>query len=387
MAQVMERFASSYLETHYVSDAQRRVTRDIQACRTVALGGHWQACTACGDTKVHYNSCGNRACPNCQGVKKERWILERKHDMLPVKYFHVVFTLPSELRSICWQNPKLCFNLLFSCAWQTLEAFSNDPAQQLEARMGMISVLHTWTQKLLYHPHIHCIVPSGGMGADGKWKDTKSEGKFLFHAKAMAKTFRGKYMEKIVKAYKADELKLEGKLRPLQEPDAFWEWKKKLYDKNWVVYAKKPFENVETVLEYLARYTHKIAISNYRILSMTDKTVTFSYLNRKAQTKETLTLSGEKFIQRFLMHVLPKGFSKIRHYGILSTRVKTKLINALKDYFGMVIKSREKRNAREVILLTTGVDVHLCSACKEGLLVMVKEIPRLRGSPKLPVAC
>lgn len=240
---------------------------------------------------------------------------------------------------------------------------------------------------MLYHPHIHCIVPSGGIQADGKWKDAKSEGKFLFYAKVMAKTFRGKYMEQILKAYKAGNLTLEGKLEYLQDSNAFWEWKRKLYQTNWVVYAKKPFEKVDIVLEYLARYTHKIAISNYRILSMTEKTVTFSYLNRKENRKDTLTLKGEEFIQRFLLHVLPKGYSKIRYYGILSTRVKTLLINQLKSYFEIAISERKKYNSREVILITTGVDIHICSECKQGLLVMVSEIPNQRGSPRLPAVC
>ncbi len=387
MAEVMGRFAPSYLKTHTVSGGQQQLIRDIQQCRTSALGDHWTACTSCGDIQVHYNSCGNRFCPNCQGVKKEKWILERTHDLLPVKYFHVVFTLPSELRSVCLQNQKLLYNLLFKSAWQTMEAFSKDPKQGLEARMGMIAVLHTWTQKLLYHPHIHCIVPSGGIAPDGNWKTGKSNGDFLFHVKALAKTFQGKFMEQLVRYYKRGEVQLEGKLKGLEDKGAFWEFKHRLYNKNWVVNTRKPFDKPDLVLEYLGRYTHRIAISNYRILAMDDKTVTFSYLDRNAGQTKPLTLTGEQFIGRFLLHVLPKGYCKIRHYGILSTRVKTVLLAVVRERFGLPLIERPKYTVREVMVLTLGIDPYLCSICKEGQLIIIAESPRSRGSPKLPLAC
>lgn len=387
MAGVMGRFAPSYLKTHTVSGGQQQLIRDIQQCRTSALGGHWTACTSCGDIKVHYNSCGNRFCPNCQGVKKEKWILERTHDLLPVKYFHVVFTLPCELRGVCFQNQKLLYNLLFKSAWQTIEAFSKDPKQGVSARMGMISVLHTWTQKLLYHPHIHCIVPAGGIGADGSWKSCKSDGDFLFHVQALAETFRGKFMEQVVRYYKSGGLILEGKLKGLEDKGAFWEFKRRLYDKIWVVNTREPFEKPDSVLEYLGRYTHRIAISNYRILAMDDKTVTFSYLDRNAGQTKPLTLTGEQFIGRFLLHVLPKGYCKIRHYGILSTRVKTVLLAVVRKQFGLPLTERPKYTVRDVMVLTLGIDPHLCSICKEGQLIIIAESPRSRGSPKLPQAC
>ena len=387
MAEVMGRFGPSYLKTHTVSGGQQRLIRDIQQCRTHALGDHWTACTSCGDVKVHYNSCGNRFCPNCQGVKKEKWILERTHDLLPVKYFHVVFTLPSELRGLCLQNQKLCFDLLFKSAWQTIEAFSKDPKQGLEARMGMIAVLHTWTQKLLYHPHVHCIVPAGGIALDRSWKSSRSDGDFLFHVQALAKTFRGKFMEQVVKYYQAGDLTLAGKLKRLRDKGAFWEWKRHLYDKNWVINTRKPFHKPDSVLEYLGRYTHRIAISSYRILNMDEKMVTFSYLDRNANQKRTLTLTAERFIGRFLLHVLPKGYCKIRHYGILSTRVKTALLRAVRERFGLPLTERPKYTVRDVMILTMGVDPYLCSVCKEGQLVIIAESPRPRGSPKLSQAC
>jgi len=313
MADVMDQFTDSYIKKYYTSADQLKLMHDIQACRTAALGSHQQACMNCGNVKIHYNSCGNRGCPSCQGVSKERWILERNYDLLPVKHFHVVFTLPDQMRELCRQNQKQCYNILFQSAWKTLEAFSQDPKHNLEARMGMIAVLHTWTQKLIYHPHIHCIVPAGGLSDAGYWKHSKSEGKYLFPGKALASTFRGKVMEKVIKLYKTEQLVMKGQIECLKNKNEFWQWKKQLYDKQWVVYAKAPFNNSAQILEYLARYTHKIAISNHRILSMDQHTVTFSYLDRNDNKIKTLTLRGEQFIARFLSHVLPKGYCKIRH--------------------------------------------------------------------------
>ncbi len=301
-----------------------------------AVGGHVTACTACGHIKVHYNSCGNRGCPQCQGVNKEKWILEREYDLLPVKYFHVVFTLPGQLRPICYQNKKLIYNLLFTCAWETLDTFSKDPKQKLQARMGMIAVLHTWTQKLLYHPHLHCIVPAGGVDDEDNWKTTKSNGNFLFHVTALAQTFRGKFMEKLIGLYKQKKLTLEGKIVHLKQPHDFWLLKKKLYETNWVVHAEEPFKNPDSVIEYLARYTHKIAISNYRIKAISESDVTFTYLDRANNNKKkTMTLRADKFISRFLMHVLPKRFCKIRHYGFLATRMKQIYLPLIRKSLGM----------------------------------------------------
>ena len=253
MAEVFNRFADEYQKHRLVSFEQQKLVWDIGQCRTYALGGHVTACTACGHIKVHYNSCGNRGCPQCQGVNKEKWILEREYDLLPVKYFHVVFTIPGQLRSICYQNKKLIYDLLFSCAWETLDTFSKDPKQKLQAKMGTIAVLHTWTQKLLYHPHLHCIVAAGGIDEEGNWKTTKSEGDFLFHVTALAQTFRGKFMEKLIGLYKQKKLILEGKIAYLKQAHDFWLLKKKLYEINWVVHSEDPFHNPDSVIEYLAR--------------------------------------------------------------------------------------------------------------------------------------
>ncbi len=383
MAEVFNRFADEYTKHHLLSYEQQKLIGNIQDCRTHVLGGHVTACSSCGHIKVHYNSCGNRHCPQCQGVNKEKWILERSYDLLDVKYFHVVFTLPSGLRSICYWNQRLVYNLMLSCAWQTLEAFSRDPKQGLMARMGMIAVLHTWTQTMLYHPHIHCIVPAGGLDDGGNWKTTKSKGEFLFHVAALARTFRGKVLEQLIKCYKARQLVLEGKISNLKQYNNFWKLKKKLYKTDWVVHTEAPFKNPGSVLEYLARYTHKIAISNYRIKAIDDDAITFTYLNRANKNKEeTMRLPAEKFISRFLLHVLPRGFCKIRHYGFLSTRVKRHCLSKIR--YSLKMKEQDKKpryTVKDVLRITKDIDVDLCPECKQGTMICIRELPRLRGSP------
>ena len=383
MAEVFNRFADDYQRNRILSFEQQKLIRDIRQCRTHILGGHLTACSSCGHIKVHYNSCGNRHCPQCQGVNKEKWILERSYDLLEVKYFHVVFTLPSELRSICYQNKRLLYNLMFTCAWQTLEAFSRDPKQKLMARMGMIAVLHTWTQKLLYHPHIHCIVPAGGIDEDGRWKASKNSGNFLFYDGAIAQAFRGKFLEQLIKLYKTNKLTLEGKISHLKQYHNFWELKKVLYETDWVVHTEKPFTNPDSVLEYLARYTHKIAISNYRIKAIDDDGITFTYLDRANKNKqETMRLPADKFISRFLMHVLPRGFCKIRHYGFLSTRIKQQRLAQIRVSLKMKEQGpKPKLTVKDVLSITKGIDPDLCPECKQGTMICIRELPRLRGSP------
>ena len=389
MGEVFNGFADDYLKQHPASIEQLRLINDIRQCRTYELGGHVTSCTNCGHIKVHYNSCGNRHCPGCQGVNKEKWILEREYDLLTVKYFHVIFTVPGDLRPIFWQSKKIMYNLLFQCAWDTLATFSKNPKQKLQARMGMIAVLHTWTQKLLYHPHLHCIVPAGGIDQHGNWKTTKSKGNFLFHVKALAQTFRGKFMEKLMEFYKQNELTLEGKIDYLKQASAFWQFKKKLYETDWIVHTEEPFKNPDSVIEYLARYTHKIAISNYRIKAIGENSVTFSYLDRNNNDKqETMTLTADKFISRFLLHVLPKGFCKIRHYGFLSTRVKQQCLPLIRKSLGMVaLQQKPNYTVKDVLRITKGRDPDLCPECKKGILICIREMPRQRGSPKLRISC
>lgn len=328
---------------------QLRTLSAIKNCRTAALGGHVDACNDCGNIRISYNSCRNRHCPKCQGHKREDWIEARGQELLPVPYFHLVFTLPSELNTLALHEPKLVYDTLFSAAWNTLSAFGKDK----NVLAGMIAILHTWGQNLSLHPHIHCIVPGGGTDKTGKWKNIRADGKFLFPVKAMSKVFRAKYVAEIGK-----KIKLEKDLR------------NKLFEKNWVVFAKRPFGNNAAVIEYLGRYTHKIAISNQRILGVDKDNVSFSYKDYKDQgKKKTMVLPNAEFIRRFAQHILPKRFVKIRHYGFLSSVWKRKKLKDLQQD----LKIQPKERAVKSLLKK-------CPCCKKGTLITI-EVFGKRGPP------
>jgi hypothetical protein len=383
LGRVFEQFIGEYKQQYTLTAYQQKVAGDIMVCRTDAMGGHWTACTNCGEVKKHYNSCGNRHCPTCQGINKERWILERSYDLLPVKYFHVVFTLPSELRGLFLQNQKLLYALLFRCAWDTIEAFAKDPRQQMMARAGMIAILHTWTQKLLYHPHVHCIVPAGGIDQSGQWKTSKGKSNFLFYVPAVANKFKGKFLYHLHQYHKKGALKATGKQAALLDPKIWGMLKDSLYKTKWVVNCKEPFRGPETVIEYLGRYTHKIAISNYRITNISDKTVGFTYLDRNDGNKQKyLELTGVQFIRRFLSHIVPYRFMRIRHYGFLSTRVKTKQLKVIRGLLKHPDPGpKQKLTVREVIKIVYGRDIDLCPTCMQGALLVVEKWTRDRASP------
>jgi len=268
---------------------QVRILSALKNCRTAAMGGHVDACTSCGIVRISYNSCRNRHCPKCQGNKREEWITRRETELLPVPYFHVVFTLPDILNTLALHQPKAVYGALFEAAWGTINTFGNNP-KNLGAATGMISILHTWGQQLSLHPHLHCIIPGGGLSKSGQWKSAKSKGKYLFPVKAMSKVFRAKYVQSLKsKTSHADKELINA-----------------LFKKEWVVFAKRPFGNPQSVIEYLGRYTHKIAISNHRIKNMDQDTVTFSYKDyRKSGQKNVMTLDGMEFIRRFSMHIFP----------------------------------------------------------------------------------
>jgi hypothetical protein len=322
ISRVFDQFGPVVKQRYKLSKAQHKVLNLVGICQTGKLGAHKEKCSSCGYKKIHYNSCGNRHCPNCQGVKKERWFLDREYDLLPIKYFHGVFTVPSELRSLFRYNKKVLYNLLFKCSWETIKAFSLDKHQKMEAKAGMIGILHTWTQKMDYHPHLHCIIPSGGITEKGKWKASKGKKHFLFSVRALSSKFKQKFLHHLVALFRGGKLRLPPNDMRWNSGAKFYATKRKLYLKKWVVYAKESFGGAEQVLEYLGRYTHRIAISNYRILTVTSTHVTFKYLDRKKKATAIETVTGAEFILRFLQHVLPKGFTKIRHYGFLSSRSK-----------------------------------------------------------------
>lgn len=323
-----------------------RTLQAVRRCRTSAMGGHIDKCDCCQKLHISYNSCRNRHCPTCQGHKREQWINARENELLNVPYFHVVFTLPHEFNSFALNHGKVIYSSLFKAAWQTLQQFGANP-KHLGGKMGMIAVLHTWGQNLSLHPHLHCIVPGGGLTKSGKWKSAKSKGKYLFNVKAMSPVFKAKYVALLRKS----ELNIPQKIY------------NEVFKKKWVVFAKQPFARPENVIEYLGRYSHKIAISNHRILQIDQekKRVTFTAKDyRHGDKKIVLTLSTEEFVRRFGLHILPKGFTRIRHFGILSSSWKKEKLPQLQAELAV------KKLA--TIIPEKPVLHRQCPSCKKGKL-------------------
>jgi hypothetical protein len=303
-------------------DRQRlKALHAILGCRTAALGGHIDECSQCGKRVLSYNSCRNRHCPKCQANARHRWLAARRAELLPTRYVHVVFTLPHELAPLALANKKLIYPLLFRLSAETLMEFARDP-RLLGAEIGFFSVLHTWSQKLEHHPHVHCVVPEGGLAADGsRW--VRPRHNFFLPVKAMAKAFRGKFREALEAAFEAGELRFPGQLGNLATPRAFAALIGQCYRKKWVVYAKRPFGGPEHVLEYLGNYTHRIAISNHRLLGLEDGKVRFRWRDSAHNNKKrVMALPVEEFLRRFFLHVLPPGFVRIRHFGLFSNRLR-----------------------------------------------------------------
>jgi len=348
---------------------QLRTLSALAKCRTSALGGHIDGCNSCGALRISYNSCRNRHCPKCQGNEREAWIQAREKELLPVAYFHVVFTLPSELNSLCMQYPKIMYASLFDAAWDTINTFAKDE-KHLGAITGMISILHTWGQQLTLHPHLHCIIPAGGLANNSKWKHCKTNGNYLFPVKSLSVVYRAKYMCHL-RRYVADFNTNNEKQIVL--PKAVIE---SCFKKQWVVYAKKPFSGINSVVEYLGRYTHKVAISNHRITEMnhTTHSITFSYKDYKeGGEKKLLTLNTMDFIRRFSLHILPKAFVRIRHYGILSSTSKTKAIAEIKKQLPPVKQDATKQETKPYNPLQ-------CPCCKKETMMRLLDFNQ-RGPP------
>lgn len=357
------------VENKLLNTWQIRTLSALRKCRTSAMGGHLDGCTNCGKLRISYNSCRNRHCPKCQGNEREQWILAREKELLPVSYFHVVFTLPGELNIFCQRFPKKMYTALFDAAWDTINTFANDK-KHLEATTGMISILHTWGQQLTLHPHLHCIIPAGGLTKNKKWKNCKTNGNYLFPVKALSKVFRAKYIFHLRKL-----VNLHNKIHEKQiilPKELFND----CFKKNWVVYAKKPFSGVNSVVEYLGRYTHKIAISNHRITDFDKKkkTVTFNYKDYKENGKrKQLTLNAIEFIRRFSLHILPKGFVRIRHYGILSSTSKQAAIKLIR-------KQLPLKKAKPIITKAIIYNPLVCPCCKKETMIKLLNFD-YRGPP------
>ncbi len=361
---IFNQHGEAYRKNHTLPINHLKAMRAIENCRTPAIGAHIDECDECGYIRISYNSCRNRHCPKCQTLKKESWIDARKYDLLNVGYFHVVFTIPDILNPIAYQNQEVVYKILFKAAAETLMELSSDK-KFLGAQIGITEVLHTWGQNLQFHPHIHCIVPGGGLDSCGKWVNTREA--FFIPVKVLSRKFRGKFLYYLNRA----RLDFYGSISYLQDRPAFDNLMSSLKQKEWIVYCKPPFKNAGYVVEYLGRYTHRVAISNNRILKLENGIVTFEWRDYKDNNKlKTMDLAADEFIRRFLIHVLPDGFTKIRHYGLLSSTNKSTKLQLCKKLTGTFVSDipRLKLTMVELLKKLTGKDITLCPCCKVGHL-------------------
>lgn len=361
-----------------------KVLLAIARCRTAALGGHLDECARCGHRAISYNSCRNRHCPKCQAGARERWLAAREKELLPTRYVHVVFTLPPRVTSLALQNKKVIYDLLFRTSAETLLEIAQDP-KHLGAEIGFFSVLHTWNQKLGLHPHIHCVVPAGGLSFDHtRW--VRSPDAFFLPVKVLGRVFRGKFIAALRSAFRDGQLDFYGDLQPLAQPKTFAAWLRPLFRQDWVVYSKPPFGGPRLVLRYLGRYTHRVAISNHRLVSFVNDTITFRWRDSAHHNQQKLLpLSLDEFLRRFLLHVLPEGFVRIRNFGFLANRKRATLLPLC---FHLLGPAPEKQNEQEVCTKLPN-DTWLCPKCG-GPMVVVERLPaaeiQLRSPPSVTVA-
>lgn len=354
---------------------QYKVINAIKNCRTSALGGHVLTCNECNYHKNAYNSCRNRHCPKCQFLAKIKWIERRKEDLLPCQYFHVVFTVPGELRRIFLQNKEICYRALFKASSETLKEVAENP-KNFGAEIGFIGILHTWSQNLIDHPHIHYVIPAGGLNKKkNKW--VKGRANYFLNVKILSTVFRAKLLEAIRKLYEQEDLLLLGEIEQLTAPHIFEDLLGKLARKEWNVYAKKPFAGPEQVINYLGSYTHRIAISNYRLIAIEGEEVVFKVRDKDNPGKsKMMRLHAKEFLRRFLLHVLPKGFVRIRHYGILGNRLRKEKIKLIRELEKIIytIATNESLSWQEIFKKVMGIDINICPRCKKGELLFMSPI-------------
>lgn len=364
---VFHQFLPEYSETRYFSDEQLMATKCILNCRTAQMGAHVSECESCHHIYIHYNSCKNRHCPMCQGMDVDEWIDKRQEDVVEAPYFHSVFTIPSELYSLVYHNQRLLYDALYHATNKTLAELSKDP-KRFGARIGYICVLHTWGSKLNYHPHLHTIILGGGLDAANHWKDKGK--KFFLPVKVMSKVFKKHYLSELKELRDAGKLQYEGNCQKLQNHYEFKALLDKLYSEEWVVYTKETFNGASSVIKYLGNYTHRIAISNKRIVSMDEESVTFMAKDYAKNGKyEPMTIAGIEFLRRFLMHVLPKGFVRIRHYGLLACRCKKEKMELCRKLLGCKQYQSQLRGKTiaEKLMILYQKDICTCSHCGEPL--------------------
>jgi Putative transposase/Transposase zinc-binding domain len=382
VADVFRRYGAAYREKHgaSISMAQRCVMSAIEVCRTAALGGHLERCDQCGHERNCFNSCRDRHCPKCQSLARAQWIEDRQAELLDVPYFHVVFTVPEQIAAIAYQNKKVVYGILFHTVAETLTTIAADP-EHLGAEIGFFAVLHSWGQNLQFHPHLHCVVPGGGLSPDGqRWISCRPN--FFLPVRVLSHLFRRLFLTSLRKAYDSGKLRLWGRLEPLRERRTFVRLCEELKEPEWVVYAKPPFAGPQQVLDYVGRYTHRVAISNNRLLGIENDQVSFQWKDyRTGDQIKTMTLSAEEFIRRFLLHVLPSGFQRIRYYGFLGNRYRQAKLAQCRRLLGMRNSDEphiapHEEDYRDQYEDLTGISLRQCPQCKDGRMLLVAVLPR-----------
>jgi hypothetical protein len=355
----------------HLSLGQLRVMSAIEQCRSAALGGHVLRCGRCSAIEIAYNSCRNRHCPKCQGAAARQWLADREAELLPVEYYHVVFTLPAPIAELAYQNKAVLYDLLFKAAAETLTTIAADP-KHLGARIGLTAVLHTWGSALTHHPHVHCIVPGGGLSPDGqRWMACRRG--FFLPVRVLSRLFRRRFLEMLAATHRAGQLHCLGQLTALANAAAFAEWLRPIRSVEWVVYAKRPFAGPEAVLAYLSRYTHRVAIANSRLIACDERGVTFRWKDYRIHGPErykTMTLATDEFIRRFLLHVLPGGFHRIRHYGLFANPVRDENVTRAREFLAAQSDQRAPSDATTDATADTSRTPYVCSSCGAPMIVI-----------------
>lgn len=383
LADIFRQQGPRFRARHALPRAHLRVMRAIETCRTAVLGGHVERCGHCAHQRIAYNSCRNRHCPKCQTLAKLQWLQQRKQELLPIPYFHLVFTVPPAIAAIALQNKRALFQILFRTSAATLLTIAADP-KHLGATVGFFSILHTWGQNLLFHPHIHCVVTGGGLSPDHHWIATRP--RFLLSVRVLSRLFRRLFLEALLQAYADGKLEFHGQLQPLRDPAAWHQHLAPARQTEWVVYSKPPFGGAQQVIEYLGRYTHRVALSNQRLLAFQQEQVTFQYKDYNSadpQRSRQMTLSADEFLRRFLLHVLPDGFQRIRHYGLFTNRYRARNLALCRQ---LLLGPRSK--LLPTTLQITAVLARIlkpaarCPQCQVGVMIRIGQFPPIRwGTP------
>jgi len=386
VADIFRRYSEPYRQTHgaSLSTAQCRVMRAVEVCRTAVLGGHVEQCDHCGHQRVSYNSCRNRHCPKCQSLASAQWLQDRQGELLDTQYFHVVFTVPEQIAVIAFQNKEQVYNILFLAAAETLRTIAADP-KRLGAEIGFFAVLHTWGQNLLHHPHLHCVVTGGGLSPDGnRWICCRP--RFFLPVRVLRRLFRRLFLQFLERTFDAGQLQFFSSLEPLRDRHVFLRHLAPARKVEWGVYAKRPFAGPQQVLEYVGRYTHRVAISNHRLLEMDNGQIGFLWRDyRDHNQQKIMTLSAEEFIRRFLLHVLPTGFQRIRYYGLLGNRYRQQKLARCRQLLGMSLSeaSEPRKDYRDLYEQLTASSLRECPLCHHGRMVLLEVFGGLYRPPPL----